>query len=100
MEKFTQLLYSAQGFPERVSNVKKKLFSDYYDEIYNDNFNIESSKRLIENYFAIDAYYSNENISSYDQKIFYIIYIINKYSVTIIDADKLLSNALSKYPEK
>lgn len=91
MEKFTQILYASQGYPDRVSNAKKKLFSDYYEDIYSqENFDIEKAKQLIELYFSIDRYY-NEKYGKgiYDQKIFYIVYIVYKFNKTIEDADSI-----------
>lgn len=102
MEKFTQILYASQGYPDRVSNTKKKLFLDYYDEIYSqDNFDIENAKKLIELYFAIEQYYTGDRKKlCYDQRIFYIVYIVSKYNKTIEEANNILSNALENYKSK
>lgn len=99
MEKFTQILYSSQGYPDRVSNVKKKLFLDYYDEIYSSqNFAIENAKKLIELYFNIEKYYIAKNgKAKYDQRIFYIVYIVNTFSKTIEEAEEILNKALANY---
>lgn len=97
MEKFTQILYSSQGYPERVSNIKKRLFSEYYDDIYNDDFKIENSKRLIENYFVIEGYYKANGINIYDQKIFYIIYLMDTFKLTMEQAVEVLNIALQTY---
>lgn len=99
MEKFTQILYSSQGYPDRVSNIKKKLFLDYYDEIYSSqNFAIENAKKLIELYFNIEKYYIAKNgKAKYDQRIFYIVYIVNTFSKTIEEAEEILNKALANY---
>lgn len=99
MEKFTQILYASQGYPDRVSNVKKRLFLDYYDDIYSSqNFEIEKAKDLIELYFDVEKYYiQNQGKSKYDQRIFYIIYIVNTFSKTIEEAEQILNVALSNY---
>lgn len=99
MEKFTQILYASQGYPDRVSNIKKRLFLDYYDEIYSaQNFAIENAKKLIELYFNIEKYYiAKSGKAKYDQRIFYIIYIVNAFSKSIEDADEVLNTALANY---
>lgn len=99
MEKFTQILYASQGYPDRVSNVKKRLFLDYYDDIYSSqNFEIEKAKDLIELYFDVEKYYiQNQGKAKYDQRIFYIIYIVNTFSKTIEEAEQILNVALSNY---
>lgn len=57
MERFTQILYASQGYPDKVSNAKKKLFSDYYDDIYSpQNFDIEKAKPLIKLYRLLESY--------------------------------------------
>ena len=99
MEKFTQILYASQGYPDRVSNVKKRLFSDYYDDIYSpQNFAIEKAKGLIELYFDIEKYYVNRyGKSKYDQRIFYIVYVVNMFDKSIEEADDILNTALENY---
>lgn len=99
MEKFTQILYASQGYPDRVSNVKKRLFLDYYDEIYSaQNFAIENAKKLIELYFNVEKYYiAKKGKAKYDQRIFYIVYIVNTFSKSIEDADEILNKALANY---
>lgn len=99
MEKFTQILYASQGYPDRVSNVKKRLFSNYYDDIYSPkNFVIEKAKELIELYFKIEKYYINKRVKSkYDQRIFYIVYIVNVFDKNIEEADDILNRALENY---
>jgi len=102
MEKFTQILYSSLGYPETASNAKKKLFSEFYDTIYSEkNFKLEDAKPLIELYDEINNYYKTKNSSSrksvYDQKVFYIIYIIKHFEKSIEEADEILTKALTNY---
>ena len=99
MEKFTQVLYASQGYPEKVSNLKRKLFTDYYDDIYSpQNFKIEQAKDLIELYFRIDKFYQEkQNKEKYNQKIFYIIYIVKQYGKEIEEADIILQKALEAF---
>ena len=97
MEKFTQLLYSSQGFPERVSNTKKKLFIDYYDDIYNDDFKIEDFKQLIIDYFELNKMLKDNSLSSYDQKIFYLIYLKYNHDVENELLHDVLMDSLGEY---
>lgn len=101
MEKFTQVLYASQGYPDRVSNLKRKLFSDYYDDIYSPKkFAIEQAKDLIELYFKIDKYYQEkQNKEKYNQRIFYIVYIVKQYGKEIEEGDAILQKALDAYKE-
>lgn len=98
MELFTQILYSSQGYPQRVSNAKNKLFSEYYLDIYSDeNFKIEESKELVDLYYNIYEYYEKNNIKIINQKIFYVVYIIKKFNEDIEIANNYLEQILKKY---
>ncbi|MEG0979984.1 AIPR family protein [Chryseobacterium sp.] len=101
MEKFTQILHAKQGYPERVSNLKKKLFTDWYDEIYSDGkFEISQAGQLIKIYFEIEEFYKTNSIKKYDQKIYYMVFIITNYKLGIVAANGYLSQALSTFPSK
>jgi len=84
MEKFGQLLFSKQGYPEKASNQKKQIFDKYYSEIFKEtNFDISKSAELVRRYFEAKKEYDTYfPFLSTDQKIFYIIYIDNFLSVT------------------
>ena len=90
MERFGQLLYSLQGFPEKASNQKKQIFDKKYDEIFGEaNFVLEESDEIINKYFEIKNIYEKSKFESSDQKIFYILYlnkkIMNKSIIEIIE---------------
>lgn len=58
MERFGQLLYSLQGFPEKASNQKKQIFDKKYDEIFAEpNFILEESDEIVNKYFEIKNIY-------------------------------------------
>ena len=69
-----QLIYSFKGFPDRASNQKKKLFSDYYKIIFYEDFDVESCKRVYEIYKRIIGLKLKIGLS----EIYYIIYVISK----------------------
>lgn len=100
MEKLAQILYSSIGFPDRASNQKRRLFQDYYDEIFkSESFSLERCKYQVEKFFEIQRVYEkyeNQYMLS-DQKIFYIIYIISSTSINIEEAIEMLENLLKSY---
>lgn len=100
MEKLAQILYSSIGFPDRASNQKRRLFQDYYDEIFKSiNFSLENCKIQAEKFIEIEKVYK-EDKTEYkmsDQKIFYIIYIISYSELNIEEAIDALEILLSIY---
>lgn len=90
MEKFGQILFAHQGFPEKASNQKKQIFDKYYNSIFTgENFDLEISAELVKLYFNIKKEYDNSTFSSTDQKIFYIIYLTRHLELS---TDKLIAN--------
>lgn len=77
MEQFGQVLFAIQGSPEKSSNQKQHIFGKYYDEIFNEKFNLSEAPEIIERYFEIKKAYtlSTDGIQKIEQKIFYILYI-------------------------
>ncbi|WP_337983762.1 AIPR family protein [Lysinibacillus sp. C5.1] len=100
MEKMAQILYSSIGYPDRASNQKRRLFIDYYDEIFkSEKFSLENCLHQAEKFFEIEKEYNN-NIHNYkvsDQKMFYIIYLITFSQLNIPDAIEHLENLLKSY---
>ncbi|HBF2065411.1 TPA: AIPR family protein [Clostridioides difficile] len=99
-ERLAQILYSVNGYPDRASNQKKKLFQEYYDEIFRgENFTLENAIRYSNLYFEIEKIYKDkkEHIEYYDQKTFYIIYMFEKYGCDINESIDILEDALNKH---
>ncbi|CAH0291734.1 AIPR family protein [Peribacillus sp. Bi134] len=97
MEKFGQLLYSKQGFPDRASNQKKRIFDSYYEEIFGENkFDIDDAVKLIEKYLEITEEYENTGYIVYEQKVFYVIYL-NTFNSDIKSNIELIEKALIEY---
>lgn len=87
-EELAQIIYSVQGYPDRVTNIKIKLFTDYYDEIFpKDNFPFDDIVTYIENYFKIKEKYKKNVIVT---KCFYVCYLVNKVGMNIDEAIKYL----------
>lgn len=100
MEKMAQILYSESGYPDRASNQKRRLFQDYYNDIFkSENFSLEKCKNLCDKYFEIETMYKN-SIKSFkvsDQKIFYILYITSYTKLSIEKAIDTLETLLTSY---
>lgn len=73
-----QLIYAFKGFPERATNQKKRLFNEYYNFIFIEDFDVDSAKKLYEIYKKIIAYFKDMQINLELSEMFYIIYIISK----------------------
>ena len=66
---------SKTGYPSRAINNKKKLFEEYYDDIFPEDLDITTVEALIdENIKTIDKYKRTRNEIS-ETKYLYIIYI-------------------------
>lgn len=76
-----QLIYAFKGFPDRATNQKKRLFSDYYDYIFVEDFDIDSCKRIYDLYKIIKSADLNLEFS----EIYYIIYIISKRYTNFVE---------------
>lgn len=94
-EELAQILYAIKGYPDRVTNVKIRLFTDYYDEIFPKNgFDFEKAEKSIKEYFYIkDKYTQNK---SGTVKLFYICYIINNYNISVEDAIDFLEDFIKR----
>ncbi len=99
MQRMAQLLYSKKGYPDRASNQKTRLFNDYYNEIFKQDREIlETCKTLIEtSIYIVDAYKSYDDYKYYDQKLFYIVFIISFTDLEINDAINRLEELLINY---
>lgn len=98
MEKLAQVLYSSIGYPDRASNQKRRLFLDYYDDIFkSESFSLENCKSLFDKYIEIEHQYIQLDHKYSDQKVFYIIYLCSFTSLSINDAIVELETLLNVY---
>ena len=96
MDQLTKLLYSRQGYPERATNQKRKLYTDYYDNIYvvgENGFNFEAAYDIIIKYFSLRQTYNSYT----EQRIYYLIYLIYNYNVDDKKADMIINDTLKDY---
>lgn len=100
MERLAQILYSVNGYPDRASNQKKRLFQEYYDEIFkSDRFTLEDALKYSNLFIKIEMIYKKnlKNIKYYEQKAFYIIYIIENENYSIEDSIDKLEEFIDSY---
>ena len=96
-EKLAQILYAAKGYQDRANNQKQRLFQEYYEEIFGDGFNLEDAVRLVKLYYEIEKAYDEkkDGIKVYEQKNFYIIFIVAKYKKEIAEAINMLEELIA-----
>lgn len=99
MEKFAQILFAKNGFPEKASNQKTKIFEKYYDDTFrNENFRIEDSANIIKEYYLIkEKYEKKSNLKVTDQKIFFILYLNMHLDKDINEIIDILENEITGY---
>ena len=99
MEQLAKILYSCNGHPERVTNQKRKLFTDYYDEIFKideNGFDFSDTLNKVNEYLDLRNKFKDYT----EQKIYYIMYIIHNYDIKANKASKLLENTLVSITSK
>lgn len=95
MEKFGQIIFAKNGFPHLVSNKKKLIFDDEYDNIFTPLIDKDDFFNVVNDFNNLVRIHKELS----QQKIFYIIYI--KYQLSnYIDYDDcitLLNDAISGF---
>lgn len=100
MERLAQILYSINGYPDRASNQKKRLFQEYYDEIFkSDNFTLEDALKYSNLFIEIEKVYKKDfnKMKYYEQKAFYILYMIKNKDYSIEDSINKLEELIKSY---
>ena len=94
-EKTAQILYSAFGFPDRASNQKKRLFQEYYNEIFkSDKFTLEKVVECIRLYYNIEEIYRQYTYEYFELKNYYVIYLVCKFNMKIVEAINMLEKTI------
>lgn len=78
MERMGQIIYSKNGYPDRATNQKRRLFEEYYDDIFKESMDFDNLVDYIEEYFAIKKKYELLDFKAYEQKYFYVLYLNTK----------------------
>lgn len=102
MDLMAQILCTNMGAPEKATTQKRKLFIDYYDDIFkSDSFTLEAIPDLLREYRDIEEYYMNLSEGgrqNYRQKYLYVMYIRKEIpGITMNDARKLLEESLQNF---
>lgn len=101
MELLAKILYSYQGFPEKVTNQKRKLFVDYYNDIFGESLDLDSLPNVINLFFLIRTV--DPKIT--EQESCYVLYILKHLkqkttSDNILKAIKVLKDSIKTYRAK
>ena len=89
MELLAKIIYAYQGNPEKVTNQKRKLFTNYYDEIFGDSLDLDQLVPMIELFHLI----KNTDNTLTEQECCYILYVIRKEKSK--DLEKKIRNSIS-----
>lgn len=103
MEKLGQILLSYEGKPESAANSKSKIFSEYYEKLFNDDKTLlKKIIKQIKIYKEIGEVYKQLNYEYYEQKAYYVLFMkrcLQKNSIEEII--EILEEVLINYiPEK
>lgn len=94
-----QLICAFKGYPDRSSNQKKRIFNEYYKDVFVDDFDMTSCQKLIELYYKITNTYEKYNKNCELSEVYYVIYLIsNKYEnfskLAEVNIDKIESEEI------
>lgn len=96
MDTLAKIIFSAKGFPEKVTSQKTKLFTNFYDEIFGSSLNLDDLKPLIDAYRSISRF----KLDRTEQQACYVLYIMKKYDRDVPSSFELLTKALETYEAK
>ena len=103
IQRMGQILLSTKGKrPEEVSNKKKLIFSDYYDELFTNNPDLISERTIfyIKTYLSLRSEFRNLNLNYSIQKALYVLYILSlKQDLSIGDAIASLEGNITSYKD-
>ncbi|WP_295899529.1 AIPR family protein [uncultured Vibrio sp.] len=99
MVKFAQILYAMQGNPEKSTNSKQSIFGKLYDDIFSsENFDIEDSYKIVEDYYNIREEYQRKDYKSIDIKHYYIMYLNEEFpNISTQDKMGMLERHIAHY---
>ena len=94
MERLGQILLAANGFPEKSSDQKRKIFDEYYEQLFGESLDILLVPEYVKRYIEIKHFYQNSRYDFSEQKIFYIFWLDH------ISRKKIELNSLIEYFEE
>ncbi|UDI77511.1 AIPR family protein [Staphylococcus taiwanensis] len=97
-ETLAQILYSVQGNPDKATNQKKSLFSNRYDEIFNEELNFDNVIEYIKKYNEVEKIYSESSYNGFNSKYLYILYISEQMKgISFEKCIEILEEVISLY---
>ncbi len=103
MERLAKIIYSIKGFPDKAINQKKRLFIDYYEDIFKNNgFNVDVALSLTRIYSSIEKYYKTKRKTYLysEQKAIYVIYMMKKTKCKGEEAIDKLEHVIKSFKSK
>lgn len=100
MERYGQVLFAINGFPEKTSNLKRQIFDKYYDDLFGEgNLDISDSPKNVARYFKIKKAYENNSkeYKSSEQKVFYVLYIDRHIEKAVDELIDLFEDIIKQY---
>lgn len=105
MELVAQIIMAGINMePDVVSNQKRKLFTDYYDEIFDDSTSFEDVKKILDKYFEIWEHYDGQKdekgkkLRKSVQRDLYTLYIMEKTGIENIEkCQNILDKAFESF---
>ncbi|WP_253659235.1 AIPR family protein [Vibrio splendidus] len=78
MDKFGQVLFATQGYPEKSSNEKQHIFGKYYDQVFKQDFDLSAAPEIIDRYYEVLSLYSKLKgigIIPMELKYYYVLHV-------------------------
>lgn len=78
MDKFGQVLFATQGYPEKSSNEKQHIFGKYYDQVFKQDFDLSAAPEIIDRYYEVLSLYSKlkgTGIIPMELKYYYVLHV-------------------------
>ena len=105
MELVAQILMAIiKEEPGKASNQKRKLFTDFYEDIFDCSTEFDKIKELLDKYFMVMEYYESQTdengkkLGKSVQRDLYTLYIMEKTGIKdISEAEKVLDNAFAAF---
>ncbi len=101
MDKFGQVLFATQGYPEKSSNEKQHIFGKYYDQVFKHDFDLSAAPEIIDRYYAILNFYNRlkpSGIVPMELKYYYVLHLYQlRPEKSLIDIIYFLEEVINHY---
>lgn len=79
METLGQILYSINGFPEKATSEKQRVFNEHYEKLFVQELEIEKIPNIVMQFEEIKAAYKASEFKGVNIKYFYLMYLMDTY---------------------